>query len=167
MPYAVAHMLIPMLILDIIRHKIPKIKRELSNRYVLIVGLAGLLPDIDIPFSFLFTGLIVHRGITHTVWAPLTFFLLFLIFQSIRKFNLSKIFLMISIGVASHIVLDFITAGSMQLFYPLIKTEFAINLISRLFPYISVAFAYTALDAIALFAWLARMALKRKVQDLF
>ena len=74
---------------------------------------------------------------------------------------------MVSIGIASHIILDFITAGSMQLFYPLSKTAFAINLIPRILPNISVAFAYTALDAIALFAWLARMALKRKVQDLF
>ena len=167
MPYAVAHMLIPMLILDIIRHKIPKIKLELPNRYVLIAGLAGLLPDIDIPLSLLFPSLIAHRGITHTVWVPLGFLIIFLIFQFIKKFDWSKISLMISIGIASHIILDLITAGSVKLFYPLSNAYFQVNLISRLLPNIEVAFAYTMLDAIILFAWLLRMTLKRKVQDMF
>ncbi len=167
MPYAVTHMLIPMLILDLLRHKLPKIKKELPNRYVLFAGLGGLIPDIDIPISLLFPGLLVHRGITHTVWIPFVFLTIFLIFYSLRKHNLAKIFLMISIGTAFHVLLDFVTAGSIQLFYPLSQSYFEVNSISTLLPNFQVPFVYAGMDAILFFVWIFRMSIKRKVRDIF
>jgi len=167
MPYAVAHMLLPMLLLDFLRHKVFKNKKSLPNRYVLIAGLAGLLPDIDIPFSYLFSGLLVHRGITHTIWISLSFLLGFAILQFVKRHNIAKIFLMISIGAGSHVILDILTAGSIQLFYPLSKAYFSVNLIPTLFPHIGVTFAYAALDALLLFGWIATIILRRRVQDIF
>lgn len=118
MPYAVTHMLVPMIIIDSLRHKIWKIKKDkmLANRHILLVGLAGLLPDIDIPLSFLFPSFIVHRGITHTLWVPIIFLLFFSLFHFFRKNNVSKIFLMLYFGTAMHVILDFVTAGSIKLF---------------------------------------------------
>lgn len=167
MPYAVVHMLVPMILIDILRHNVLKIRDKLPNRYILIAGLAGLLPDIDILFSFLFPGFIFHRGITHTVWVPLALLLIFMILRSIKKHNSAKIFLMCSIGIASHIILDFVTAGSMKLLYPLTNASFAVNLIPTLLPNIEVSFFYATLDAILLFVWLARMILRRRIQDIF
>jgi len=167
MPYAAAHMLLPMMLLDFLRHKVLKNKRNLPNRYILIVGLAGLLPDIDIPISYLFSGLVVHRGITHTAWVSLLFLLGFAILQFVKKHDMAKIFLMISIGTGSHVALDVLTAGSLQLFYPLSNAYFAVNLIPKLFPHIGVTFAYTVLDALLLFGWIATIILRRRVQDIF
>ncbi len=165
MPYAVAHMLVPMLIVDLFRHKFLKIKKELPNRDMLIAGLSGLLPDIDIPLSFLFPSFIIHRGITHTVWVPLVFLLAFVLLRFIKKYDLAKIFLMIFIGTVLHVALDFVTAGSMELFYPLSKASFAIGFIPIILPNLEVAFVYAALDASLLFIWLARMMFRKKIQD--
>lgn len=167
MPYAVVHMLVPMILIDILRHNVLKIRDKLPNRYILIAGLAGLLPDIDILFAFLFPGFISHRGITHTVWVPLALLLIFMTLQYIKKHNSAKIFLMCSIGTASHVILDFVTAGSMKLFYPLTNASFSVNLIPTILPNIEVIFVYAALDAILLFAWAIRMVLRRRIQDIF
>lgn len=163
MPYAVTHMLVPMLLLDIIRDNLHKIKRaKLPNRYILLAGLGGLLPDIDIPISLLFPDFIVHRGITHTVFFPLAFLLFYLVFQTMKHDKLSKAFLMVFIGTALHIVLDFVTAGSIELFYPLSKASFSVNLL----PQNQVLFSYAAFDAILLFFWFARMALRKRIEDM-
>ena len=159
-------MLLPMILLDFLRHKVFKNKRNLPNRYILIAGLAGLLSDIDIPISYLFSGVIVHRGITHTVWISLLFLLGFAILQFAKKQDIAKFFLMISIGTGSHVVLDILTAGSLQLFYPLSNAYFAVNLIPTFFPHIEVTFAYTVLDALLLFGWVATMILRRRVKDI-
>ena len=166
MPYAVVHMLLPMMLLDFLRHKFLKNKKSLPNRYILIVGLAGLLPDIDIPVSYLFSGLVAHRGITHTVWVSLLFLLVSAILQFAKKHDMAKIFLMVSIGAGSHVALDILTAGSLQLFYPLSKAYFSVNLIPKIFPHIGVTFAYAVLDALLLFGWIATMILRRRVKDI-
>lgn len=163
MPYAVTHMLVPMLLIDVLKHNVLKIKKKLPNRYILYAGLAGLLPDIDILLSQIFPRFIVHRGITHTVWFPLIFLFFFTLLHLIKKHHLSTISLMIAIGISSHIILDLVTAGSIQLFYPISKIAFAINLI----PPANVALVYPAMDAIFLFLWFLRMSLRKRVRDMF
>jgi len=163
MPFVVTHMLVPMILIDIFRDNILKIKKsKLSNKYILIAGLAGLLPDIDIPLSIFFPTLFAHRTITHTVWVPLTFLFLFSVFHFIRKRNWSMIFLMCFIGTAIHITLDVVTAGSIQLFYPISKTLFAVYLI----PAGSVIFVYSAMDAVLLWIWFFRkMVFGKGIED--
>ncbi len=162
MPFVVTHMLVPMILVDIFRDNILKIKKgKLPNRYILIAGLAGLFPDIDIPLSLFFPTLFVHRTITHTAWLPILFLLLSSIFYLLKKHDLSKIFLMCLIGTSIHIILDGVTAGSIAIFYPISKISLSVNLLGSANP----AFAYSVLDAIILWLWFMRMSLKKRIQD--
>ena len=50
MPQAVTHVLIPIILLSIFRHIYQKkTGKKFHLQYVLIGGLAGVIPDIDIP----------------------------------------------------------------------------------------------------------------------
>ena len=51
MPYAVAHVILTIVIADIYRDYFAK--KRFPMIYVLIVGIAGLIPDLDIPASWL------------------------------------------------------------------------------------------------------------------
>ena len=84
----VVHMLLPLFLVQIYRDHIAKKKFTLN--YVLLAGLAGLLPDLDvIVFGIvrLFTKLdlhVIHRTITHTVYFPLLFLILGLILWKVK-----------------------------------------------------------------------------------
>jgi len=158
MPFVVTHMLLPMILIDIFRDNILKIKKsKLPNKYILIAGLAGLLPDVDLFFG----NFIAHRTITHTIWLPLAFLLFSSIFYLIKKYDWSKISLMIFIGMGTHIILDLVTAGSIPLFYPVSNTLFAVNLISPG----SATFVYSAMDAALLWIWFFRKFSGKRIED--
>lgn len=99
MPYAVTHILIPLIVADLIKDYVfkngaIKIGKHFKKRFplylVTIAGISGLLPDIDIAFYWVLlkikglNGVIlgdVHRVYTHTFVIPLVIFLLgFLVF---------------------------------------------------------------------------------------
>jgi membrane-bound metal-dependent hydrolase YbcI (DUF457 family) len=163
MPFSVTHMLIPMILLDVLRDNILKIKKKrLPNKYILIAGLAGLLPDIDIPLSFLFGSFFAHRTITHTVWLPLSFLLLSSILYLLKKRDWSLVFLMCFIGTSLHIILDVVTAGSIALLYPVSSTMFSVNLIGTK----NVMFVYSIMDAVILWLWFLRMSMKKKIPNI-
>lgn len=122
MPFAVTHILIPILLVALFRDLYFK-KGKFSSHYVLIAGLGGVLPDIDIPISFLlnFFGVVnwnVHRLVTHSFILPLGLFALYFLFSfsnskaricnlTKHKLKLSTIFLMLAIGTLIHLLLDF------------------------------------------------------------
>ncbi len=163
MPFAVTHMLIPMILLDFLRDNVLKIRRnKLTNKYILIAGIAGLIPDVDIPLSLVFgSTFVTHRAITHTVWLPLTFLLFSSVFYFFKKHQLSLIFLMGLIGTSIHIILDFATAGSIPLLYPLSETPFGLNLI----PLNSAFFSYAALDAVILGLYFIKLSFRKRIPD--
>ena len=86
MPYAVTHILVPIVLLSLFRDFYLKknTKKKFPLHYVLITGLGGVLPDIDLIFST-FLNLIgihnwnIHRTFTHSLFFSLFFFMLFLI----------------------------------------------------------------------------------------
>jgi membrane-bound metal-dependent hydrolase YbcI (DUF457 family) len=165
MPFVVTHMLLPMILIDIFRDNILKIKKsKLPNKYILIAGLAGLLPDIDIPLSAFFPTLFAHRTITHTVWVPLLFLLISSVFYLFKKHNWSKIFLMCFIGTSIHIILDGVIAGSIYIFYPLNeKIALSVNLIGTANP----LFAYSVMDAVLLWIWFFRKMISgKRIEDI-
>ena len=49
MPQAVVHVLFAIIALDLVRDYLIKDKKKFPLHYVFIGGVAGLLPDIDIP----------------------------------------------------------------------------------------------------------------------
>tara|TARA_Y100000310_G_scaffold345426_1_gene464826 strand:+ start:6318 stop:6482 length:165 start_codon:yes stop_codon:yes gene_type:complete len=52
MPQAVTHILIPILLVSLLRDLFVKRGKKFSSHYILIAGLGGVLPDIDIAFFF-------------------------------------------------------------------------------------------------------------------
>ena len=74
MPLAVTHILIPIILIDLFRDHILKKKGVITNKHVLLAGLAGLFPDIDLPICYLLMGGVnVHRLYTHNIWLPILF----------------------------------------------------------------------------------------------
>lgn len=167
MPFAVTHMLVPLILLDIVRDNILKLKKEkLPNRYILIAGLFGLIPDIDLPFSLIIFGnTIAHRTLTHSIWFPLAFLAAGLIFWFLKNQKLFMIFLMSFLGFTSHIVLDFFLSGTVNLFYPLINFEYGLNLIPQ--QEAKKVLALSSIDAILLWVWFFKMEFRKRIEDFF
>ncbi len=168
MPFAVTHMLVPMILLDIIRDNILKLSREkFQNKYILLAGLFGLIPDLDIPLSLITIGnFSLHRTFSHSLWIPLFLITFSLVFWLLKKHRWSLIFLMGFVGFASHILLDFITGGDIYLLSPIINVPYGLNL----FPVTEITdavFVFVALDAILLWTWFFKIELKKRIQDFF
>lgn len=182
MPQAVTHILFPILLMAIIRdfYLRKKDKKHFPLHYVLLSGLGGVLPDIDIPISFIlnFLGISswnIHKTFTHSLFFPLTIVVLFLIFLHSHekakicnlgkhKLKLSTIFLMLAIGVATHILLDSFFGEMAYFFYPFSLYDYSINLIS-LFPEALRGLVMPTLDGILLVIWLIYLELKHKISD--
>ena len=49
MPLAVTHILVPIILMDLLRDHILKRNKIITNKNVLLAGLGGLFPDIDLP----------------------------------------------------------------------------------------------------------------------
>ncbi|MBI5803719.1 metal-dependent hydrolase [Candidatus Pacearchaeota archaeon] len=164
MPLAVTHIIFPILLFSLIRdYYLKKGDREkFQLHYVLIVGIGGVLPDIDIPISFIlnFLGITswdVHYTFTHSLFLPLSLFVLFLIFNTFNlkaklcnisrhKLKLSLIFLMLAIGTLIHIILD----ASFQNFLDLFSTELR-------------SYIPATLDGILLVIWIIYLEIKHKI----
>jgi len=166
MPFAVTHVLIPMILVDLVRdHLFKDKKRLLPNMFVFVAGITGLLPDLDVPVSyFLFGNLELHRTITHSIFFPLGFFSLFLFFYFVkRKPFLWKFFLMCFVGFSMHIILDYYIFGTVSLFFPLIGEIYGLNI----FPIDKMYLVYSAVDAILLILWLIHEELEHKISSFF
>lgn len=182
MPQAVTHILIPILLMATIRdfYLRKRKKRDFSLHYVLFAGLGGVLPDIDIPLSFLLNLLGVpewniHKTFTHSLFFPLILFGLFFIFihsnEKAKICNLGKhklklglIFLMLTTGVTVHILLDTLAGEQAYFFYPFSEQNYGINLFGYL-PRDLRSFAPATLDGILLVIWIVYLELKHKISD--
>lgn len=162
MPFAVTHILVPIILVALFRDIFVKDKKKFPLHYVLLAGLGGALPDIDIPISIFlkFLGSAswnIHRTFTHSIYFPLIFFALFLILIPIKekakicnltrhKLKLNLICLMLGIGIILHIFLDFIFG----------KIPFPSELNGYMMP---------TLDGILLVIWIIYLELKHKISD--
>lgn len=170
MPLAVTHILVPLVLADIYRDYISK--KKFNIRYVLVAGLAGLLPDIDILIGWIlnlfkyFDLSQLHRTFTHTLFFPLAFLILFLLtknyhpgFIKKQKLKLNYIFLAVAFGILIHILLDALSSGPV---YILPAIRFGFNLI----PLDSFQGTFFAgLDAIIIVIWLIHEELKHRISD--
>ena len=177
MPQVVTHILMPLLIIAIVRdfYLKNKDKKKFSLHYVLIAGLAGIIPDLDIAAFFIlnffgFTFEQVHKTFTHSIFIPLFFFLLFILLKDNRagigrhKLKLNLIFLMLAIGSFMHLILDALFGPAFALFSPLSQSVVGINLAGYL-PYALQSLAMPSLDALLLIIWLVYLELKHKISD--
>jgi len=164
MPFAVTHILLPMILVDFFRDHVFRIKKQfLPNKYVLLAGLFGLMPDIDM-LSILLGMPNMHGIVTHSIIFPVAFFAGFLIFYFLRRERTYKIFLMLFIGVSIHIFLDATFSDNIPIFFPFDFNQYGLNLIGSLRTWYNV---YAAMDAILLFFWLIHEELEEKISDYF
>ena len=152
--------------LDLFRDHIIKNKRDLPLHYVFIGGIAGLLPDIDVPLFWVlnnFLGFDVsffHRIFTHTFLFIFMFLIISLIYFDFNK-KASKIFAVITFGVAFHIFLDWLLVGGVAPFYPFSDATYGLNLVGRL----NLPMAAEGLEAIVLLWWLWHEEKLHKISD--
>src|SRR3989338_8163475 len=166
MPQAVVHVLFTIIILDLFRDHFLKDKRMLPLHYVFIGGVAGLLPDIDVPLFWIlnnFLGFNVsffHRVFTHTFLFILLFLIIALVYFDFNR-RVSKLFFGVAFGVALHILLDYLLVGSIAPFYPFSDLSYGLNLIART----KLPLAVEGLEAIVLLWWLWHEEKLHKISD--
>jgi len=173
MPYAVAHVILTIVIADIYRDYIAK--KKFPMIYVFIAGIAGLLPDLDVPASWIFnfafgTEYNFHRVYTHSFVYAITFLLISMIFLIIRKgeykilrWNVPKqaiamFFLALAFGWFMHITLDCALASDGYLnLIPSMPLQFCPH------PFGNEVLA--GFDAIILILWLIHEQWRHKIID--
>ena len=166
MPQAVVHVLFTIIVLDLFRDHFLKNKKSLPLHYVFIGGIAGLLPDIDIPLFWLLKNLLgfdvpwFHRIFTHTFLFVLIFLALSLIYFGLNK-KASKLFAVTTFGAAFHIFLDWLLVGGIAPFYPFSYADYGLNLIGRT----KLPAAVEGLESIVLLWWLWHEEKTHKVSD--
>lgn len=159
MPHAVAHVLIAMIIAETIRRRLKE--RKIPGYIVLVTGIAGLLPDMDMILYF-FLNIYrqiditqVHRTFTHTLFLPLMFVGIgFLTYKTEKatkhKISLSELAFFIALGVFIHLTLDFLISGSIMPLYPLSSYSAGLNLVPKNLSRAIVP----SIDAVLLVGWL-------------
>ena len=178
MPQAVTHVLIPIIILSIFRHIYQKrTNKKLHLQYVLIGGLAGVIPDLDIPLFWImhyfgYSLEQIHRTFLHTIFIPAIFLALaFITHHAIKKrigrnkLSISIILLLCAFGSVIHLILDATIAGYITPFYPLslmqVGTGFPFNVLPD---HIAMLFLAT-LDGVIFILWIIYLEMKHKISD--
>lgn len=93
--------------------------------FIILVMFFGILPDIDMVkskigkrmgvLSYVIKLIFGHRGLFHTIWFPLMFFVFFLFILDFRVIGLGVL-----IGYLSHLVLDSLTVQGVRPLSPFI-----------------------------------------------
>ncbi|MBI2134685.1 metal-dependent hydrolase [Candidatus Woesearchaeota archaeon] len=167
MPFAVTHVLLAIIAVDLYRDYFAKHKKYFTLHTVFIAGFAGLLPDIDIPLNWilnLFGAEIVHRTITHTPLFGLIFLIPAFILWSYKKHKIALYFFVTTFGILLHLFLDYTfvvdAAGGIMFFYPFSTAVYGLNLLQN----VSVNM-FAAMDAAILLLWLWHEEMKHKISD--
>lgn len=190
MPFAVTHILAPIILLELLRDNSPKFSKFFSRKHTFLVGIAGLLPDIDLhlvtlveflgePFPKTYLG---HRIIFHNLWVPFGFLIFFVLFyylipthlkkpkKSKKRFEkFGKVFLILFIGWIVHIVLDAVLTGQVMPFYPLNTYLIDYNLVGQVAEMtgVSMLTILVSMDALLLFFWLWHEEVHHYIKDYF
>jgi inner membrane protein len=119
-------------------------------RAALLFGLvAGMLPDIDIVFaSDRLSYLRIHRGWTHSfVYLPLLALGVALVARLVfRRARLAVLWLFAAVGLASHILFDWITSFGTMFWIPFSRTRHSLDWVFVLDPF------FTAIVSVSLLA---------------
>ena len=177
MPQAITHVLVPIILLSIFRHIYQKrTGKKFHLQYVLIGGLAGVIPDLDIPLYWImslfgYSYEQIHRTFLHTVFIPAIFLALSFISISIKKrvgrnkLSIPIILLLCAFGSIIHLILDATIAGYITPFYPLsnmqIGTGFPFNVFSDKMGLLLLA----TLDGVLFILWILYLEIKHKISD--
>jgi len=162
MPFAVVHIIVAIAILGIVRHYFSS-KKTLTPRIILIGGIAGLLPDLDILLSWVYdiltrTTVDLHGLFLHSILFPILTLVVALTLFLTKKKKLAVIFSVITFGLILHSSLDCLFGGVDKNFlWPLKSTNSC--------PEWGLAGFAEELDAIFFVLWLGYLELRKKVKD--
>lgn len=178
MPTAVTHLLVPLFIVALFRdyYLTKHDRKRFPLHYVLIAGIGGVLPDIDI-LAYLvlhYAGFAfeqVHRTLLHSLIIPASFALLSLATRPLKnktlgrhKLTIHGILLALAFGTLMHVVLDGTIIGDVHPFAPFSNVEVGLNLISFLPDHIK-SIAIPLFEGILLLLWIIYLELKHKISD--
>lgn len=173
MPYAVAHVILTIVVADIYRDYFAK--KKFPMIYVLIAGVAGLVPDLDLPIGwvvniFMGTNYNFHRIYTHSLAYSIIFLTAAILFLAIKKekyailkWKIQKsaivmLFLALSFGWFMHIALDCTLASDGYLnLVPSIPLNFCPH------PFSNDVLA--GVDAVILIVWLIHEQWRHDIKD--
>lgn len=164
MPLAVTHVLLTIVAIDIFRDYIIKKKKLIPLNFLFIGGIAGLLPDIDIPLFWLLTIFKpiawFHGTFTHIFLIPLIILIVSLITYRYNK-KAGILLAIITFGYAFHILLDFLFYGCiMSPFWPFFTPNF-----TGITTYLNIPQLEMGIDAFILLGWLWHEEIKHKISD--
>jgi membrane-bound metal-dependent hydrolase YbcI (DUF457 family) len=173
MPLAVTHVLLTIIMVDLFRdYFVKKHKRYFTLHTILIAGIAGLLPDIDMTIKILgdflnwnVPTLLQHGGITHTAIFGLIFLIPAIMLWKKKKHKAATYFLVITFGIMFHLFLDYLIGGGayegIMWLWPFSVTSYKLHLLLNL----GLSNLPESLDAILLLAWLWHEEIKHKIKD--
>ncbi len=174
MPYSVTHVILTIVIVDLYRDYV--VKKKFSPWYVLIAGIAGLLPDLDIPVSWVFNWLFktnynFHRLYTHSM---LWFIVLFFIGLGFYLFAKNRDYKILKYNVPKdNIVLFFMALAFGWFMHILFDCTLAADGLLNVFPGYPISFCMhpfgqdvmVGIDAIILVAWLLHEQWRHEIKD--
>ncbi|MBI4439037.1 metal-dependent hydrolase [Candidatus Woesearchaeota archaeon] len=178
MPFAVAHILFPLLLADMYRN-FGRRGRKISRRMALFAGISGLLPDLDIPVFIVAShfGSVpitsIHRTVTHSLVLPVIGVMFFFLFLKVLRTKSMHVYaLLFAFGTLSHVFLDGTINGTVMPFYPFNSEDFGLDLVSLAVPSsvlgsdLPYRFMLLAvLDAVLLVLWLLYEEYKGRIRD--
>lgn len=190
MPLAVTHVLVPIILFELLRDSSPKLSKFFSRKHTFLIGIAGLLPDVDSPLYTLLTLFdksvenccLGHRILFHNIWIPFGFLGFFFIIHylcprvwKMRKSGLKsfesfgKVFLILFVGFSIHMVLDAVLIGPVAPFYPLSPHLVDLDLVGKLECLTGIPGLTTlvSLDALLLLFWFWHEEFTHKIKDYF
>ena len=164
MALAVTHVLVTIVILDLFRHYVTG--KKSFPRYLLVIGgIAGLAPDIDIPLEWigwLITGNTVnlHGLFTHSIFFSLLFFIIGGIFHYYKNLKWAKIFYVIGVGWTFHIFFDCFFGGEPSKLF-----IWPFQLMPTFCPKWNLYDFAHSIDAIILVLWIAHEEIHNRIKD--
>jgi len=172
MPLAVTHVILTIILVDLFRDYImKKHKKYLTLHTIMIAGIAGLLPDIDIPINWVLNlfgysyEIMQHGGLTHTALFGLIFLIPAFIYWKKKRYKMATYLFVITFGVLFHVFLDYFLGGGrfegIMWFWPLSAHPYKLHLLAK----IGLSNVPAALDAVILLGWLWHEEIKHKISD--
>ena len=179
MPYAVTHILVAVLLIELFRKYFVQDKKNFPRYYILIAAIGGIIPDFDILAYYLlsffgFTFEQIHRTFLHTIFIPLILFLIGIITLKFsiknsktgkRHMKIPVIFFILASGTTIHLLLDMLI-DPLILFYPLSNFAVGIETLSHLPEKLNLLVP-PSVDGALLLLWLFWMEFKLKITDYF
>ena len=165
MPLAVTHVLLTIILIDLFRDYIIRDKKKIPLHFLFIGGVAGLLPDIDIPLYWFLNNVLsiniswFHGTVTHTIWLPLLLLVAAFVIYSFNK-KTSILLGVITFGLTFHLFLDLVLMGTIIPFYPL--SNFTIT---GIMANSTILHWDLGLDAFILLGWLWHEERKHRISD--